>query len=300
MHVCWQAGWTADDQTIFDHLWGRAVPGSSPAISAPSILVWNKVDLTSPQTPHATPNAPQQTEDSTANRDAASGSDAGDASLSAAQQSKAAHQQASTGHGNLQEEEDAHAISRDNSVGPASSLSASQAASLRQQGSVQHSSAQEQQPQGSESQMRQYSESLRPKREQASPQGTASSSLNTLAARTQPDIEATATAAAAAAVTASGTPLLTANERSGSLTSASTSIDEMHCHDQEAALAADGARQAVPLGIPTDCSGCFAASVQTCATSGLGLDVLSAALLQLANAPSLASGQPASCLAQAT
>ena len=42
---CSQVGWTPDDQVIFDHLWGRAVPGNKPAISAPSILVWNKVDL---------------------------------------------------------------------------------------------------------------------------------------------------------------------------------------------------------------------------------------------------------------
>ena len=48
-----QVGWTEDDQTIFDHLWGRTEPGSTPSISAPSILVWNKVDLAVPQAPAA-------------------------------------------------------------------------------------------------------------------------------------------------------------------------------------------------------------------------------------------------------
>ncbi|KAL0039327.1 hypothetical protein WJX79_003589 [Trebouxia sp. C0005] len=43
-----QVGWTPDDQVIFDHLWGRAVPGNKPAIAAPLILVWNKVDLVAP------------------------------------------------------------------------------------------------------------------------------------------------------------------------------------------------------------------------------------------------------------
>ena len=45
---CSQVGWTPDDKVIFDHLWGRAAPGNKPAIAAPSILVWNKVDLVAP------------------------------------------------------------------------------------------------------------------------------------------------------------------------------------------------------------------------------------------------------------
>ena len=31
-----KAGWTADDQTIFDHVWGRAVPGSRDGSFAPA------------------------------------------------------------------------------------------------------------------------------------------------------------------------------------------------------------------------------------------------------------------------
>ena len=44
--------------------------------------------------------------------------------------------------------------------------------------------------------------------------------------------------------------------------------------------------------IPGSCADAFAAFVKTCATTGLGLDALSAALLQLSDAPSLAAGSP--------
>ena len=43
--------------------------------------------------------------------------------------------------------------------------------------------------------------------------------------------------------------------------------------------------------LPSSCADSFAACVETCATSGLGLDALSAVLLELSNAPSLAAGQ---------
>ena len=253
------------------------------------------MDLASPQNPHAAPHPPAHPEVGTANSDAASVSGAADAPHSAAQQSKAVHQQATADHGNLQEEAEMH-ISRDSSMNASSSPPASQAASAWQQTSVQHSNAQEHQPQGSELQMPQYPESLLPQSKQASAQDTASSNLNALEARTQPGIEATA---AAAAAKASSSPLLAANERIGSLSSASTSMKKIHRHDSAEALAADGARQAGGFGIPSDCSGCFTACVETCATSGLGLDALNAALLELANAPSLASGQLASHLMQA-
>lgn len=42
--------------------------------------------------------------------------------------------------------------------------------------------------------------------------------------------------------------------------------------------------------LPSSCADSFAACVETCATSGLGLDALSAVLLELSNAPNLAAG----------
>ena len=52
--------------------------------------------------------------------------------------------------------------------------------------------------------------------------------------------------------------------------------------------------------LPSSCAGSFAACVETCATSGLGLDALSAALLQLSDAPSLAAGSTAMSVAACT
>ena len=49
-------------------------------------------------------------------------------------------------------------------------------------------------------------------------------------------------------------------------------------------------RSQAAVGLPSSCAGCFSAYVETCATTGLGLDALETALLELANTPSLASG----------
>ncbi len=51
-----------------------------------------------------------------------------------------------------------------------------------------------------------------------------------------------------------------------------------------------GSQVSAVHGIPSSCADAFAACVETCATTGLGLDALSAALLQLSDAPSLAAG----------
>jgi len=53
---------------------------------------------------------------------------------------------------------------------------------------------------------------------------------------------------------------------------------------------ASGDQVSAVHGIPSSCADAFAACVETCATTGLGLDALSAALLQLSDAPSLAAG----------
>ena len=63
----------------------------------------------------------------------------------------------------------------------------------------------------------------------------------------------------------------------------------MHSDEEQAGLSV-GSRGQDALGLPSSCAGCFSAWVETCATTGLGLDALSTALLELANAPSLASG----------
>ena len=60
--------------------------------------------------------------------------------------------------------------------------------------------------------------------------------------------------------------------------------------DEAPADVPGGGRRPVAAEMPTTCAACFSASVETCATTGLGLDALSSALLELANAPSLASG----------
>lgn len=187
--ACLQAGWTADDQTIFDHLWGRAAEGSSPAITAPSILVWNKVDLTTPHPPLPAPSSlPQQPVTSRVMA----------ATPSASITPNAAGEQSNMHNQAVANERSVHTTEAGDAAAKPSSSSPS------------------------------------------SPPSFSASSLRDSQLPLQP--------------------------------SPSTQS------------------QVAALELPSSCVGCFSACVETCATTGLGLDALNTALLDLAQAPSLASG----------
>ena len=118
----------------------------------------------------------------------------------------------------------------------------------------------------------------------ASTPDTAASALNASSTIAQTGIQATA--AAAASIVSS----CVQTTRDYSNTASLPSSDDVISHDQQAGLSVSDRGQAAALGMPSGCVGCFLACVETCATTGLGLDALNAALLELTNAPSLASG----------
>ena len=114
---------------------------------------------------------------------------------------------------------------------------------------------------------------------------TSNSALNAFYAAAETSIQATAAAAAASSTVSS----LVEAAHDSSDTSLSASSDAMHSDEEQAGLFV-GSRSQAALGLPSSCASRFSACVETCATTGLGLDALSTALLELANAPSLASG----------
>lgn len=265
-----QVGWTPDDQVIFDHLWGRAIPGNTPAISAPSILVWNKVDLVAPAAAeiqsqralHTTFSA-ETGQSNTANAASSSMQDGSDGDVAAAQcrgfQSKEQHHvtsQTATG-----------ALSS-----PSNGFSA-QPQGLSRAGDAQpNSEAQTKTPtpwlNASNADSRPGSDAV-----QSSPDlaGLGSSAATPTAA----DVTASATQRASQASSQSPSGLSVAPG-----TVLTSSSNQSASGDQVSAV----------HGIPSNCADAFAACVETCATTGLGLKALSAALLQLSDAPSLAAG----------
>ena len=95
-----------------------------------------------------------------------------------------------------------------------------------------------------------------------------------------------ATAAAATAAASTVLSLVEATHESNK-TSLSASSEAMHSDEEQAGLLV-GSRGQDALGLPSSCAGCFSAWVETCAMTGLGLDALSTALLELADGHSLA------------
>ena len=96
-----------------------------------------------------------------------------------------------------------------------------------------------------------------------------------------PATAATATAAASTVISS-----VEATHESNK-TSLSASSEAMHSDEEQAGLLV-GSRGQDALGLPSSCAGCFSAWVETCAMTGLGLDALSTALLELADGHSLA------------
>lgn len=269
---CSQVGWTPDDQVIFDHLWGRAVPGNKPAISAKSILVWNKVDLVAPaasalrsQSPLHTHFPAETGRSSTANTASSSMQDGSDEDVAAAQyrgpQSKKQHHvtsQTATG-----------ALST-----PSNSFSAAQSQDLGRAGDAEPNS--EAQPMTPTSWLNASNADSRPGSDavQSSPDNPAGLG-SSAATPTAADVTAFATQHANQASSQSSSDLSVAPDAV-----VTGSSNQSKPGDQVSAV----------HGIPSSCTDAFAASVETCATTGLGLDALSAALLQLSDAPSLAAG----------
>ncbi|DBB01794.1 hypothetical protein WJX77_008352 [Trebouxia sp. C0004] len=265
-----QVGWTRDDQVIFDHLWGRAVPGNKPAIAAPSILVWNKVDLVAPiaselqsQSPLLT--ASPETRQSSAAKAASSSMQGGSAGDVAAARY--------TGP----QSKEQHHITSQTTIGvlstPHNGFSAQPQDSSSAGDAQPNSEAQPQMPttwaNASNADSRPGSDTV-----ESSPDDLAG--LSSLAAApTAADFTASATQRASQASSQSNSDLSAAPAAVST-----SSSDQSAFGDQVSAV----------HGIPSSCADAFAACVETCATTGLGLDALSAALLQLSDAPSLAAG----------
>jgi len=271
---CLQVGWTADDQVIFDHLWGRAVPGNKPAIAAPSILVWNKVDLVAPaasephsQSPLHTTFSAETRQSSTATAASSSMQDGSDGDVAAARY---------RGPHSVEQQH----IASQTAVGvlstPRSGFSA-RPEDLSSAGDAQPNS--EAQPKAPTAWFNASNADSRPGSE------TVESSLDNLAGL----ISLAAATPTAADVTASATQR--ASQASSQSTSDLSAAPETVLTSSSNQSASGDQVSAVPE-IPSSCADAFAACVKTCATTGLGLDALSAALLQLSDAPSLAAGSP--------
>lgn len=274
-----QAGWTSDDQTIFDHLWGRAVAGSSPAITAPSILVWNKVDLTTPHTPPlAPPPLPQQQLIAGSGAKAATPSACNTTNTSTLE-SNVLHQQAVSRESTVHAAEAASAVAGPPSSFPSSSPSAPGGSHPPlQPGTSRLSQAH------SHRQTAPSSDSIEPRNVLGSAQDF--SARDAISSTAQTGTEATSSAAASAVSSSADV----GRDSHNTTPTAPTSSNNIRNHDQQAGLCDDNRAQLEAMGLPSSCVGCFAACLETCATSGLGLDALNAALLDLVDAPSLASG----------
>ena len=290
-----QAGWTADDQTIFDHLWGRAVPGSSPAISAPSILVWNKADLAILHSPFASPAPPQQVPVSSFTAPSSAANNC--APTAAGARDDMLHQQAAPDQSSAY----AAQASGPSSSSPSFSSSSSPCASFSSSSSSSSPDGSQPAPPLQPGSTRQSDAHAHGQRcldldsqaQQSGPgsaKNTSNSALNASFVTAETGIQATAAAAAAAAAAASTPSSSVEPVHDSNGTPLSASCDAMHSSEEQAGLSV-GDRDQAPVGLPSSCATCFAACVETCATTGLGLDALSTALLELTNAPSLASGK---------
>ncbi len=265
---CSQVGWTPDDQVIFDHLWGRAVPGNKPAISAASILVWNKVDLVAlaaselqSQSLLHTASSAETRESSTASAASSSMQDGSDGNVAATQ------------YRGPQSKEQQHFISQ-TAIGALSSPSNGFSAEPQDLSSA--GDAQEAQPKTPTSWLNASNADSRPGSDavQSSPDNLAGLG-SSAATPTAADVTASATQRASQASSQSLSDPSVAPEAVVTVSS-----NQSASGDQVSAV----------HGIPSSCADAFAACVETCATTGLGLDALSAALLQLSDAPSLAAG----------
>ena len=264
---CSQVGWTPDDQVIFDHLWGRAVPGNKPAIAAPSILVWNKVDLAAPaasephsQSPLHTAFSAETCQSSTANLASNSTQDGSDGGIAAAQ------------HRGPQSKEQHHVTSQ-TATGALSTPSNSFSAQPQELSSA--GDAQEAQPKTTTSWLNASNADSRPGSD---------------AVQSRPDKPAGLGSLAATPTAANVT--VAATQRASQASSQSTSDLSETVLTSSSNQSASGDEVSAVHGIPSSCADAFAACVETCATTGLGLQALSAALLQLSDAPNLAAGSP--------
>lgn len=278
MFVFRQAGWKSDDQTIFDHFWGRAVAGSSPAIKAPSILVWNKVDLTTAHTPPlAAPPQPQQ--QLTAGSAKAATLSPCDTTNSSRQGSNMLHQQA------VPDESSVHAAEATGAAaGPLSRFPSSPPSSPGGNHPPLQPGTSKQSYKHSHRQTPLSSDSSEPRYVLGSAQDAYARDATFSTA--QAGSEATSSAAASAVSSSADG----GHDSHNTPSPAPTSSDDMSSYDQQPGLSDKSRARLRAMGLPSSCVGCFAACVETCATSGLGLDALNAALLDLVEAPSLASG----------
>ena len=265
---CSQVGWTPDDQVIFDDLWGRAVPGNKPSIAAPSILVWNKVDLVAPATSELQSQSPLHT----ANPSEPCQSSTANAASSSVQEGSAEDVAAAQYRGPQCKKE--HHVTSQTAIGAMSSPSNGFPAQPQDLSSA--GDAQQAQPKTPTSWLNAGNADSRSGSDavQSSP-GNPAGLGSSAATPTAADVTASATQRASQASSQSTSDLSVAPEAV-----VTGSSDQSASGDQVSAV----------HGIPNSCADAFAACVETCATTGLGLDALSAALLQLSDAPSLAAG----------
>ena len=290
--ICVQVGWPADDQVIVDHLWGRALSGNKPGITAPSILVWNKVDLTASAAP--TPQMPSPQQHSQASAAAQSSTDytPSDGKANLPLSSDVSDRSVTAAADNAF---DSQSPTQQNFHSP-TSTSVSHACSSGQ-GS----------PAWCEDTCGPIDAQTHPQAQQqaytaSSTAGSADTSPDTLnaeaSALTLPKQRPSGLVATAAA------PAASAADRAGQVVSPSSPDPPAACGSASGSSSSSqfgSARQHDAVyGLPSSCAGSFAACVETCATSGLGLDALSAALLRLSDAPSLAAGSTAVSVAICT
>ena len=140
-------------------------------------------------------------------------------------------------------------------------------------------------------QTRVFSDPSPPQNTPGSAKSTTKSASDSSFVTAETDLQAIPTAAAVAAATQATSAVSSSVKaaRDSNDTSLSASSDAMHSEEELAGLSV-GSRGRAAAGLPSSCAGCFSACVETCATTGLGLDALNTALLELANASSLASG----------
>ena len=279
---CLQVGWTPDDQVIYDHLWGRAVPGGKPSITAPSILVCNKVDLATSRTQATTPirSCQPRTVATFSVARPASNSNARQLSTDTSNQARSANSVSQQPTAN-QQPVGSHSFTADTSPSTSSDrhdLSAQCEVSDGAISSPRQHDAEDRVLAGTPTVPTAATRQSTANAEAAPP------GLCDPPGSSQSGVQDTAAVAAASAVFANEHASLARTP--ASKLSAPPSLGSSSSTQEEAAR-----DLSIAYGLPSSYSASFAACVETCAVSGLGLGTLSTALLQLSNAPSLAAGQ---------
>ena len=282
-----QVGWTADDQVIFDNLWGKGLAGNRPAVTGLSILVWNKIDLASSpwhQSRNQAPPVPTQAvilDQGGTGRTAPSSSPRAASSADFVSQSAAG---AAASYQSLSEHPNSQPSSQ-SSTGSRSQHLPTQHGEPRDATRVADS-----QPEP------RTQASGQPVSPDTAPAGGRPSTppvvTDELSLQDPVSLMSAGVAGSAAGDAGSRSPgsAMPAEVGPGGSSSSSSSdnSDNSSVGNMQPGVGENGCRA---YGLPARCVEAFAACVETCATSGLGLDALSAALLKLSDAPNLAAGK---------